>query len=93
MNAAHRAIVWFTGMPDEAPNGCTGNCNQGRACDCELSCDVAPDAERVIAPPVRTPEDHAAIARIRRWAIARALGAIGLLAALLEFFGASRFQL
>lgn len=27
--------------------GCSGGCNQGRtACDCELACDVAPDADR-----------------------------------------------
>jgi hypothetical protein len=58
----------------------------------ELANDVAPDAERVIQPPVRTPEDDAYIARARRWAVFRALAAMALLAALLALFGARCFK-
>lgn len=61
--------------------------------DAEYECDIGPDDKRVIPPPKRTPEDNAAIARMRRWAWARAAAGIALLAALLEFFGASEFRL
>lgn len=67
---------------------CTGGCLQGRtACDCmaetELACDIGPDDRRVIQPPVRTPEDFAAIARVRRWTLFLAVMAFSALAALL----------
>ena len=40
-------------------HGCGGTCNQGRApCDCELSLDVHPDADRVIQPPIPEPEPN-----------------------------------
>lgn len=77
-------------------HGCTGGCHQGDlACDCdtELSLDVAPDAARVIQPPILTPEDLAYIARVRRWALVVATAGIALLAALLELFGAREFRL
>lgn len=54
--------------------------------------DVAPDDKRVIAAPVRTPEDRIYIERVRRWALLRAVGAAALLAALLALFGARCFK-
>jgi hypothetical protein len=59
---------------------------------CELDGDVGPDFYRVIAAPQRTPEDMAYIARAKRWAHARALGAFAALAALLALFGAQCFK-
>lgn len=71
--------------------GCGGACNQGRAaCDCELSLDVHPDAERVIAPPpAPVPPNHREIAK--RWALAVAAAAYLAMAALLRLFGAQSF--
>lgn len=64
--------------------GCGGSCNQGRAaCDCELAADLGPDAYRVIQAPPVTPEDTAAIARIRRWTLVAIAAAFALLGALL----------
>lgn len=40
-NADKRAPMWWNTFADTAPTGCTGNCNQGRACDCVA--DVATD--------------------------------------------------
>lgn len=45
--------------------------------------DVGPDAGRCIQPPPRTPEDAAAIARARRWALVAVAAAFALLGALL----------
>ncbi len=67
--------------------GCNGGgCRQGRmpeSCDCELACELGPDADRVIQPPARTPEDDAYIARARRVAVFVAVAAFSALAALL----------
>lgn len=69
--------------------GCSGGCNQGRAaCDCELACDLGPNADRVIQPPKRTPEDDAYIAQVRRWTLLVITAGMAALAALLECFGA-----
>jgi hypothetical protein len=42
--------------------GCSGGgCNQGRSpdgCDCEFSASIAPDAYRVIQPPIPAPEPN-----------------------------------
>lgn len=91
MNAQlHRALVAFTGMPDEPLRGCNGGCHQGDyACDCELSLDIAPDDKRVIQPPKRTPEDCAYLARVRRWTLLVVTTGMAALAGLLELFGAS----
>ena len=59
---------------------------------CELDCNIGPDADRVIRPPVRTPQDKAAFARMRRWVLARIAGAYALLAGVLALFGASCFR-
>lgn len=59
---------------------------------CEMDGEVGPDFYRVIAAPQRTPEDMAYIARVRRWARARALAAFAVLAALLALFGAQCFK-
>lgn len=59
---------------------------------CELDGDVAPDFYRVIAEPVMTPEDRIFLARARRWAWARALGASAFMAGLLALFGAQCFK-
>lgn len=81
---------------------CTGaGCRQGRAphaCDCplgatELANDVAPDASRSIQPPPPIERDPAYRARVLRLAVVFSLAAWGVLAALLEFFGASEFKL
>lgn len=58
----------------------------------EMDCAIGHDANRVIHAPARTPEDDAAIARIRRCAIGWALAATAGLAALLGLFGASCFR-
>lgn len=73
-------------------HGCGGACNQGRAaCDCELSLDVHPDAERVIAPPPAPARpNHRAVAH--RWALAIAIALYLALAALLRMFGARSFE-
>ena len=67
---------------------CTGNCNQGRACTCvlsqtELANELGPDDTRVIAPPMLTPDDAAAIARIRRWTLLLIAAGFAVLGALL----------
>lgn len=59
----------------------------------EMDCDVAPDAERCIRAPVRTPEDDAYILHVRRLAVLLAVLAWAGLAALLELFGAREFRL
>lgn len=74
-------------------HGCTGGCHQGDLpCDCELACDVAPDFHRVITAPAVSPEDRIFLARVRRWAWARAVGASAFLAGLLALFGAQCFK-
>lgn len=70
-------------------SGCTQGCE---LCENELALDVHPDAERVIAAPVDSPEDRIYLARVRRWAVARALGASAFLAGLLALFGAQCFK-
>ena len=108
MNALlHRALVAFTGMPDEPAlpgywgrsgggsvdtlRGCTGGCHQGDLpCDCELSCDVAPDANRVIQPPPTLPDDMRS--RLMRRALYLSALGFGVLAGLLEAFGAQPFD-
>lgn len=72
---------------------CTHECRQGHACTCvasqtELALDIAPDDQRVIQPPITTPDDRAAIAHARRWAIALAVLCFAALAGLLRLFGA-----
>jgi len=69
-------------------HGCTGGCNQGRTlCDCELSLDVAPDADRVIAPPpAPKPINHRA--RAAYWALAVAAALYMGVVALLRLAGA-----
>lgn len=67
---------------------CTGNCQQGRACSCvasqtEMANGLGPCAERVIAPPMLTPDDAAAIARIRRWTLLLIAAGFAVLGALL----------
>src|SRR3954470_4006594 len=57
--------------------------------DCELACDVAPDAYRNIAPPPPLPEDVRS--RLKRRALFLSALAFGALAGLLEAFGASPF--
>lgn len=59
---------------------------------CELDGDVGPDFYRVIAAPLPSPEDRIFLARVRRWAIARALAAAALMASLLALFGAQCFK-
>jgi hypothetical protein len=92
----HRAVVFVTGQGDELATpfaGCTGGCHQGRgACDCdtELACDVAPDADRVIAPPPPLPEDVRS--RLKRRALFLSALGFGALAGLLEAFGAQPFD-
>ncbi len=67
--------------------GCTGaGCRQGRmpeACDCELSRELGVDPDYVIPPPMLTPDDHAAIARVRRWTLVAIAAGFALLGALL----------
>lgn len=75
---------------------CAGNCNQGRAaCNCatgcmEMDCDVAPDAERVIQPPA--PLSDELRARLKRRALYLSALGFGVLAGLLEAFGATSFK-
>jgi hypothetical protein len=82
----HRAVVLITGQGDELATpfaGCTGGCHQGRgACNCEteLACDVAPDADRVIAPPPPLSDDMRA--RMNRKATVIGVALFALLAAL-----------
>jgi len=58
-------------------------------CDCELSCEVAPDADRVIAPPPPLSDDMRS--RILRRALYLSALLFGVLAGLLEAFGAEPF--
>lgn len=51
--------------------------------DTELANEIAPDADRVIKAPARTPEDISAIARARRFAVVLVVMAFSGLAALL----------
>lgn len=90
MNAQlHRALVAFTGMPDERENTTDVDYRSAMVSgDCEFLNSVPPDAERVIQPPKRTPEDHAYIARVRRWALYAGTAGMAALAGLLELFGA-----
>jgi hypothetical protein len=80
----HRAVVFVTGQGDELATpfaGCTGGCQQGdQPCDCELACDVAPDADRVIAPPPPLSDDMRA--RMNRKATVIGVALFALLAAL-----------
>lgn len=62
---------------------CTGHCEADLPCECEMACDIAPDAARVIQPPTRTPEDDSAVAYARRWALFLAVVTFSALAALL----------
>lgn len=90
----HRAVVFITGQGDELATpfaGCTGGCRQGaQPCDCELACDIAPDASRVIAPPEPLSDDMRA--RFKRRALYLSALGFGALAGLLEAFGASPFD-
>lgn len=90
----HRAVVLITGQGDELATpfaGCSGGCEQGdQPCDCELACDIAPDAYRVIAPP--PPLDDSTRARFKRRALYLSALGFGALAGLLEAFGASPFD-
>ena len=90
----HRAVVFITGQGDELATpfaGCTGGCHQGdQPCDCELACDIAPDADHVIAPPPPLPDDMRA--RFKRRALYLSALGFGALAGLLEAFGASPFD-
>jgi hypothetical protein len=75
--------------------GCGGGgCNQGRSpdeCDCEFSASIAPDAARVIQPPIPAPEpNHRAIAA--RWALAAVAAGYLLLVVLLKLAGAQSFN-
>jgi len=45
--------------------------------------DVAPDDKRVIQPPMLTSDDHAAIARVRRWTLVAIAAGFAILGALL----------
>lgn len=66
--------------------GCTCDSNQGRSactCETELANELGPDDERVIQPPRQTPEDRAAIARVRRNTLALVLAGFSVLATLL----------
>ena len=67
--------------------GCTGGgCRQGRmpeACDCELARELGVDPDYVISAPQISPEDQAAIARIRRWTLVAIAAGFALLGALL----------
>ena len=89
----HRAVVFITGQGDELATpfaGCSGGCHQGDLpCDCELSCEVAPDADRVIAPPPPLSDDMRS--RILRRALYLSALLFGVLAGLLEAFGAEPF--
>lgn len=58
----------------------------------EMDCDIGLDPNRVIAAPVQSPEDRIFLARVRRWAVARAVGASAALAGLLALFGAHCFK-
>src|SRR4051812_7355287 len=75
---------------------CTGDCHGGRrGCDCatgcvEMACDVAPDADRVIAPPPPLSDDMRA--RFKRRALYLSALGFGALAGLLEAFGAAPFD-
>lgn len=68
---------------------CTGSCLAGRApCDCATGCtelanDIPHDSERVIQPPIETPEDRAYLARCRRWTLVAIAAAFSVLGALL----------
>lgn len=90
----HRAVVFITGQGDELATpfaGCSGGCHQGaQTCDCELACDVPPDADRVIAPPPPLSDDMRA--RFKRRALYLSALGFGALAGLLEAFGASPFD-
>lgn len=74
---------------------CTGGCHGGRrGCDCTTGCieftsDVAPDADRTFSPPP-LPEDERS--RLKRQAMYLSALLFGLLAGLLEAFGASPFE-
>lgn len=63
------------------PRGCSGACMQGQLpCDCELSNAIAPDADRVIAPPAPLNDDVRS--RILRRALVLAALAFAALGAL-----------
>jgi hypothetical protein len=92
----NRMLLVVHGQSDELATpfaGCTGGCHQGRkACDCEteLSCDIGPSAERVIAPPPPLSDDMRA--RFKRRALYLSALGFGAMAGLLEAFGASPFD-
>lgn len=98
MNAAHRLLVLVTGMPNsmETPQHrarlhCSG-CEQGcDLCDAEFNRDVAPDADRVIQPPLPIEVDPAYRAKVMRWAAALGLSFWLAMAGLLRLFGARSF--
>lgn len=70
-------------------HGCGGSCNQGRApCDCELACDIHPDAYRVIRAPIRTRSEQEQYLFWRRWSKLIAMAALAALVALLKLAGA-----
>lgn len=73
-------------------HGCGGACNQGRAtCNCELSLDIAPDADRVIQPPKPAPAPNHR-ARAHQLVLAIVITLYLALAALLRFMGARSFE-
>lgn len=51
--------------------------------DAEIDGDIGPDDARVIRPPAMTPEDRAAVARIRRWTLVLIAAGFALLGTLL----------
>ena len=75
---------------------CTGGCHGGRrACDCTTGCveftgDVAPDAARTFCPSP-LPEDERS--RLKRQALYLSALLFGVLAGLLEAFGAAPFEI
>lgn len=71
--------------------GCGGSCNQGRGiCDCELSCEIGLDATRPFPAPPPLPDDMRT--RLTRRALYLSALLFGVLAGLLEAFGASPFE-
>jgi hypothetical protein len=67
-------------------HGCNAGCYPND-CECELDCDIAPDADRVIAPPpAPKPINHRA--RAAYWALAVVAALYMGVAALLKLAGA-----
>lgn len=81
----NRMLLAIHGQGDELATpyrGCEGGCNQGRGpCDCELPCDVPPDASRTFKP---APMPMGMRARINRRAAYIGVSLFAGLAALLQ---------